>query len=112
MKKKKFDAYSKLINIAFCFKAPFIKCVERWFGRLMARTLPSQGRNRSSILLRITIIFVNIYYPVIWISRTLLNFAIFLISQIWLLRSTVRILACHARDRGSTPLEAAIAHMG
>ena len=34
MKKKKFDAYSKLINIAFCFKAPFIKCVEKWFGRL------------------------------------------------------------------------------
>ena len=59
MKKKKFDAHSKSINIAFCFKAPFIKCVEKW-----------------------------------------------------LLRSTVRILACHAEDRGSTPLEAAIAHMG
>ena len=55
MKKKKFDAHSKSINIAFCFKVPFIKCVEKW-----------------------------------------------------LLRSTVRILACHVEDRGSTPLEAAI----
>ena len=55
---------------------------------------------------------MNIYCPVIWISHTLLNFAIFLISQIWLLRSTVRILACHAEDRGSTPLEAAIAPYG
>ena len=78
----------------------------------MARTLPSQGRNRSSILLRITIIFVNIYCPVIWISHTLLNFAIFLISQIWLLRSTVRILLCHSEDRGSTPLGAANALYG
>ena len=78
----------------------------------MARTPSSQGGNRSSTLLRITIIFVNIYCPVIWISHTLLNFAIFLISQIWLLRSTVRILACHAEDRGSTPLEAAIAPYG
>ena len=59
MKKKKFDVHSKLINIAFCFKAPFIKCVEKW-----------------------------------------------------LLRSTVRILACHAEDRGSTPLEAANALYG
>ena len=55
---------------------------------------------------------MNIYCPVIWISHTLLNFAIFLISQIWLLRSTVRILACHAEDRGSTPLEAANALYG
>ena len=56
MKKKKFDAHSKSINIAFCFKVPFIKCVETW-----------------------------------------------------LLRSTIRTLACHARDMGSTFLEAAIA---
>ena len=48
----------------------------------MARTLPSQGRNRSSILLRITIIFVNIYCPVIWISHTSLNFAAFIMSHL------------------------------
>ena len=39
MKKKKFDAYSKLINIAFCFKALFIKCVEKWLLRSAVRIL-------------------------------------------------------------------------
>ena len=48
MKKKKFDAYSKLINIAFCFKVPFIKCVEKWLLRSTVRILAYHAEDRDS----------------------------------------------------------------